>query len=346
MKKNTQTKKNVPWVDKYRPKKLDEIIHQEEVIRILRKTLETGQLPHLLFYGPSGTGKTSSILAVAYQLFGPKIFRERVLELNASDERGINIVRNKINTFARTAIGTGDVNYPSPPFKLIILDEADAMTNEAQSALRKVMEELSGITRFCFICNYKNQIIDPIVSRCMKFRFKSIDDDSMYNKLQEISKKENMNITNSSIETICSIVKGDVRKGIMILQNLRYILNYKDEITIDDVYNMTGYTKINDIKPMLDFCMNKKTTIKDIYKMVSDIRTNGIPINSIIENMQKLIINSDMDDNMKSKICTHIAITEKCLTDGADEYIQLLNIFSYIYGIVRNYTTDILYNMC
>lgn len=292
------------------------------------------------------THNTSSILAVAYQLFGPKIFNERVIELNASDERGINVVRCKINTFARTAIGNVDPDYPSPPFKLVILDEADSMTFEAQSALRKVMEELSSITRFCFICNYKNQIIDPITSRCMKFRFKSIDRISMFDKLIDISKKENMNIDNESIDSICSIVKGDVRKGIMILQNLKYILNYKSNITKKDVYQMTGYVCPEFIKPVWNLCLDKKSDLLIIMNHINNIKKNGIPITSILENLQLIVIDSNIDDFKKSKICIHIAETEKCLIDGADEYLQLLNIFSYIYGLLNGYIEDVPLNIC
>lgn len=292
------------------------------------------------------THNTSTILAVAYQLFGPKIFKERVLELNASDERGINVVRYKINTFARTAIGNSDPEYPSPPYKLVILDEADAMTTEAQSALRKVMEELSSITRFCFICNYKNQIIDPIISRCMKFRFKPINKISMFNKLSDVSKKENMIVNTDCLNAICSIVKGDVRKGIMILQNLRYILKYKQDITKNDIYNMTGQTSPEYVMPIWDLCFNKKSNIKDIMEQVNQIKLNGTPVTSILENLQIIIVESDIDDIMKSKISIHIASTEKCLNDGSNEYIQLLNIFSYIYSLVHGFTNEIPSNLC
>jgi replication factor C subunit 2/4 len=205
-------KDEIPWVEKYRPKNLDDIIQQTEVVKVLKNTLKTGELPHLLFFGPPGTGKTSTILAIATQLFGPKIIHDRVIELNASDDRGIAIVRNNIITFAKISLGSKDPNYPCPDFKLVILDEADAMTPEAQAALRKVMEKMSGITRFCFICNYINQIIDPISSRCMKFRFKPIDDNAIIEKLKVISKSEKIPIDDKCFETIVKLSEGDVRR--------------------------------------------------------------------------------------------------------------------------------------
>lgn len=291
------------------------------------------------------THNTSTILAVAYQLFGPKVFKERVMELNASDERGINIVRHKINTFARTAIGNIDKSYPCPPFKLIILDEADAMTTEAQSALRKVMEELSSITRFCFICNYKNQIIDPIVSRCMKFRFKPIDSIYLCQKLNDIAIKENMNICNIGLQTISNIAKGDVRKGIMILQNLKYIEKYK-KIDTSDIYKITGQISIDLVIPIWNACNDETTTLDAIITKIDIFRKNAIPVMSILENLQQILIDSDMDDRKKSLISIHLSEAETCIYGGANEYLQLMGIFSYIYAINKYNSETIVNNIC
>eukprot|EP01124_Arcella_intermedia_P003465 TRINITY_DN11915_c0_g1_i1.p1 TRINITY_DN11915_c0_g1~~TRINITY_DN11915_c0_g1_i1.p1 ORF type:complete len:233 (-),score=42.48 TRINITY_DN11915_c0_g1_i1:113-811(-) len=188
----------LPWVEKYRPKTVDDISHQEEVVKTLKKSLETGNLPHLLFYGPPGTGKTSTILAIAHQLYGEDV-AERVLELNASDERGIDIIRNKVKRFSSLAVSK------DPPYKLIILDEADMLTTDAQNALRRTMEHFSKVTRFCIICNYISRIIEPLTSRCAKFRFKSLGLSNIETRLEHISQQENISITPPVISAIAKV---------------------------------------------------------------------------------------------------------------------------------------------
>ena len=177
----------------------------------------------MLFYGPPGTGKTSTILALAKELYGPEMFKSRVLELNASDERGISIVREKVKDFARMQLSNPAPQYkdryPCPPFKIIVLDEADSMTQDAQSALRRTMETYSKITRFCLICNYVTRIIDPLASRCSKFRFKTLDQDNAKKRLEEIAETEKVKLEAGAVDTLIQCSEGDLRKAITFLQS-------------------------------------------------------------------------------------------------------------------------------
>lgn len=177
----------------------------------------------MLFYGPPGTGKTSTILALAKELYGPEMFRTRVLELNASDERGISIVREKVKDFARMQLSNPPPHYkdryPCPPYKIIILDEADSMTQDAQSALRRTMETYSKITRFCLICNYVTRIIDPLASRCSKFRFKMLDQGNAKMRLEDIAENENVKLQDGAVDKLIRCSEGDLRKAITFLQS-------------------------------------------------------------------------------------------------------------------------------
>lgn len=177
----------------------------------------------MLFYGPPGTGKTSTILALAKELYGPEMIKARVLELNASDERGISIVREKVKDFARMQLTnpppSSKSKYPCPPFKIIILDEADSMTQDAQSALRRTMETYSKITRFCLICNYVTRIIDPLASRCSKFRFKSLDQGNTKRRLESIAEAEGVRLEDGAVDALIRSSEGDLRKAITFLQS-------------------------------------------------------------------------------------------------------------------------------
>merc|ERR550514_2657757 len=215
----------LPWVEKYRPKKVEEVAHQEEVTAALKSAVESSDhnLPHLLFYGPPGTGKTSLILALAKDLFGPPeagLVKERVLEMNASDERGINSIREKVKKFAQTLVGNKTVpGYPCPPFKIIILDEADSMTSDAQACLRRVMENYSKVTRFVLICNYITRIIEPLASRCSKFRFQPVADAAHLKKLRDICAAEQVQPGPGALEELVAVSEGDLRRSITLLQS-------------------------------------------------------------------------------------------------------------------------------
>jgi replication factor C subunit 2/4 len=319
---------NIPWVDKYRPKHIESLIYQDEVKKVLLNTLKTGIFPNFIFYGPSGTGKTSAILALAYELFGPKLISDRVLELNASDERRINVVRDKIIKFAKESISDPDPDFPSPPYKIIILDEADALTLDAQSALRKVIESSSKITRFCFTCNYIEKIIQPIISRCVKFRFKPLSIDVLSDRLGKIAKLENISINENCIRQIAKNSDGDGRKAIMILQNSKYIIKIKKNITPEDCDEFSGITSIN----VLDDIWNKTHTssIYEMYDLVKYVINNSININDLLQFFNKKVIESNLSDTKKSMLITEILNISAKLLEKSDEFLQILYLFSII----------------
>lgn len=227
----------------------------------------------MLFYGPPGTGKTSTILALAKELYGPEMIKSRVLELNASDERGISIVREKVKDFARMQLTNPPPGYksryPCPPFKIIVLDEADSMTQDAQSALRRTMETYSKITRFCLICNYVTRIIDPLASRCSKFRFKSLDQGNAKKRLEEIAEKEGVTLEPGAVDALIKSSEGDLRKAITFLQSSARLVGAIEKVDADDDVDKMD---VDDVKPV---------TIKIIEEIA------GVIPSRTIESLQK-----------------------------------------------------------
>ncbi|KAG2623289.1 replication factor C subunit 2-like [Panicum virgatum] len=315
-----------PWVEKYRPRQVKDVAHQEEVIRVLTNTLQTADLPHMLFYGPPGTGKTTTALAIAFQLYGPELYKSRVLELNASDDRGINVVRTKIKDFAAVAVGTTrKAGYPCPPYKIIILDEADSMTEDAQNALRRTMETYSKVTRFFFICNYISRIIEPLASRCAKFRFKPLSEEVMSSRIMHICNEEGLNLDSQALSTLSAISQGDLRRAITYLQSAARL--FGSSISSSDLISVSGVIPEDVVKSLLAACRSGEFDVAN--KEVSNIIAEGYPVSQLMAQFLDVIVSADdIPDEQKARICKKLGETDKCLVDGADEYLQLLDVAS------------------
>ena len=314
---------NESWVEKFRPKNLDEIESQEEIILSLKNCIKTKNIPHLLFFGPSGCGKTSTILALAREIFGLKYWQDRVIELNASDERGIKVVRDKIKRYAMNSVS---LDPTIPPWKIIILDEADNMTSDSQFALRKIMEDYSKVTRFCIICNYHNKIIDPIVSRCSMYRFKPIPKDSINKKLKEICQKEGSAISDDNINMVETISRGDMRKAINFLQRCR---NFKNLINNKDIHNINSniIETMSGIIPrniIIDFFESSiKGDMNKVDKMIEIFYKESYSLTIMIPYILDIIIHhKHINDKIKSLLTQKVLSIDNFLLNGCDENIQ------------------------
>ncbi|KAL2835107.1 hypothetical protein BDW59DRAFT_168396 [Aspergillus cavernicola] len=357
-----ETSKLQPWVEKYRPKTLDDVAAQDHTTKVLQRTLQASNLPHMLFYGPPGTGKTSTILALAKSLFGPALYRSRILELNASDERGIGIVREKVKGFARVQLShpTGlDAEYfekyPCPPFKIIILDEADSMTQDAQSALRRTMEQYSRITRFCLVCNYVTRIIEPLASRCSKFRFKPLDNSAAGDRLAQIAQKENLSLEDGVIDKLISCSEGDLRRAITYMQSAARLVGVakqgkKDEdedeemkdqgsetITVRTIEEIAGVVPEGIVDELIQSLQPKKigSSYEAISKVVTEIVADGWSATQLlIQLYRRVIYNDAIPDIQKNKIVMVFSEIDKRLIDGADEHLSILDVAMKISGIL------------
>lgn len=317
---------NVPWVEKYRPMKVDEVSHQEEVVRAMKKCTERKNLPHLLFYGPPGTGKTSLILAVAKELYGVTNYRDRVLELNASDERGIDVIRNKVKKFAQFAVsgnqkheGTGE---PLPPFKIIILDEADSLTKDAQAALRRIIENYTKVTRFCIICNYISRIIDPITSRCSKFRFQPLSHEAHLARLSYITSLENIQITPDALTAAMQQAEGDLRRSINLIQSASGLF-VGQAITADQVTEIAGAVPASVATQTIQLAFTSNST-RELANHAKEIIAEGYSVSQYAQQLLDSIVKEPrMTDLQKAKAAKVMSTADHRLCDGSDEAIQL-----------------------
>jgi replication factor C subunit 2/4 len=342
-----------PWVEKYRPKTLDDVAAQDHTTKVLQRTLQASNLPHMLFYGPPGTGKTSTILALAKSLFGPALYRSRILELNASDERGIGIVREKVKGFARVQLShpTGlDAEYfekyPCPPFKIIILDEADSMTQDAQSALRRTMEQYSRITRFCLVCNYVTRIIEPLASRCSKFRFKPLDNSAAGDRLAQIAQLEKLSLEDGVVDKLISCSDGDLRRAITYLQSAARLVGAakaakdgdedeemkdqgSDMITVRTIEEIAGVVPESVLDGLIQSLQPKRmgSPYEAVSKVVTEIVADGWSATQILLQLyRRMVYNDAIPDIQKNKIVLVFSEMDKRLVDGADEHLSILDV--------------------
>ncbi|CAK9815024.1 Replication factor C subunit 5 [Anthophora plagiata] len=334
---------NLPWVEKYRPKLLDDLISHEEIIKTINKFIDENELPHLLLYGPPGTGKTSTILACARKLYTPAqynsmvllffcfkhcshftkliglhIFTTQVLELNASDDRGIGVVRGQIRSFASTSAmyRTG--------FKLIILDEADAMTNDAQNALRRIIEKYTENVRFCVICNYLSKIIPALQSRCTKFRFGPLSTDQIIPRLNTIIQEENLNVSEDGKQALITLSGGDMRRVLNVLQStwLAY-----GAVTEENVYLCVGHPLPIDIKNILNWLLNESYEL--CYCKIQDIKVKkGLALQDILTELHLFVNKIDFPDEIIINLIIKLAEIEKRLSIGCSEAVQLNSLVS------------------
>ncbi|KAJ4345726.1 nuclear protein localization protein 4 [Didymosphaeria variabile] len=369
-----------------RPKTLSEVTAQDNTIQILSRTLQSANLPHMLFYGPPGTGKTSTILALAKQLYGPELMKSRVLELNASDERGISIVRAKVKDFARQQLSAAPTHnimvedenaesgvkqvryrdrYPCPPFKIIVLDEADSMTQDAQSALRRTMETYSKMTRFCLVCNYVTRIIDPLASRCSKFRFKSLDQGNAVKRVEDIAKLEGVNLDQGVSEELVRVAEGDLRKAITFLQSAARLVGAaqkegaatgkrkaravvdEDEMDIDPAAPSVTKTHIAEIAGVIPETTLESLTsaifpgsqsqlqYTKIAKVVEDMIAEGWSAAQTVGQLyEKVLYDERVGDLQKMRITGLFSEVDKRLGDGGDEHLAVLDLGLRISGVL------------
>jgi replication factor C small subunit len=300
------------WTEKYRPQVFDDMVGQEEIIKRVKSLVNSNNIPHLLFAGPAGVGKSTLALIVVKTLFGAS-WRENYLELNASDERGIDVVRQKVKDFARTK-ALGDV-----PFKVIFLDEADALTREAQQALRRTMENYTSTCRFVMSCNYSSKILDPIQSRSVVFRFQMLEKKDIKKRVDLIAQREGLMINNEAFSALYESSEGDCRRVINLLQATASI---SPNITADLVNTIVSKAKPSDIKVVLDYCLSGDF-INAKEKLLDIMLKESISGQDVIKAIQKEIWNLPIDDSLKVSLTERTGEAEFRLVEGADEFIQL-----------------------
>ncbi len=300
------------WIEKYRPKRLDDVVGQTEVIKRLKSYVRSRNLPHLLLSGPPGVGKTASAVCIARELFG-EAWTNNFTELNASDERGIDVVRNKIKNFARTApLGEAE-------FKIIFLDEADALTSDAQSALRRTMEKYTATCRFILSCNYSSKIIEPIQSRCAVYRFKPIGSAAVEERIRHIARAEGVNLTDDGMDAVKYVASGDMRRAINALQAAAML---DKTVNMDAIYKTTATAKPEEVVELIKLGLEgnfMKARAKLDYLLIEQ----GLSGEDIIGQIYRAMFDMTIPDKLKVDLIDRIGEIDFRMAEGANERIQL-----------------------
>lgn len=300
------------WAEKYRPKKLGDIVDQREIVERLMSFAKSKNVPHCIFAGPPGTGKTTAALCLSRDLYG-EVYREHTMELNASDERGIDVVRETVKTFARVK-SIGEI-----PFKIMILDEADNMTSDAQQALRRTMERFTGTCRFIMCANYSGKIIEPIQSRCAPFRFTYLPREEHDHSLRQIAEKENVKLQAEGLETIFEVCGGDLRRAINTLQAAASL---GKPIDAKVIYSITGRANPADVQKMLEIALDGDFI--DARRQLREmIQKHGMAGSDLLRQVHSEIFKINVPEAWRIKLAGIVGETDYRLVEGADEEIQL-----------------------